>query len=132
MADLLPTFSPRWLLAFAVTAAFWIGAALLAAYINTGQPPVAETIQGASVTLAVIAAIPALFGFFGGRLAFLGAHLGLLAGYVFMVRSFGQHGQGFEDLAAVAMFLLLGAAGLVLGLVADIVRYALHRSRAAS
>lgn len=129
MADLLPAFSPRWLLAFVVTAVLWIGAALLAAYVNTGQPPVLETIQGASVTLAGIAAIPALCGFFGGRLAFVGAHLGLLAGYVLMLRSLGQHTQGFEDLAAVAMFLLFGVVGLAIGLVADIVRYFIRRNR---
>lgn len=125
-----PAFSPRWFVLLVVTAAFWVGAALLAAYLNTGQPPTLETLQGAAISLSGIVAVPALLGFFGARFGFVGAHLGLLAGYVLMLRSFDQPTQGFEDLAAVAMFLMLGVIGLAAGLVADIVRYFVRRRAA--
>lgn len=132
MAALPPTFSPRWLAVLAVTAVFWIGAALLAAYYNTGKPPTLETLAGASAALSGIAAAPAVFGFFGARLGFVLAHVGLLIGYLNLLRSFGTHSQGFEDLAAVAMFVMLGIVGLAVGLVIDIVRYFVRRRSGAS
>jgi len=119
-----PAFSPRWLVVLVVTAALWLGLALLAAYLNTGQTPTLETLRGASMSLLITAALPVVFGCLGARLGYLGAQLGLVVGYVLMLRAFaGTNTGGFEDLASVATFLLLGAIGLGVGTVADIIRY---------
>lgn len=125
-----PAFSPRWLVVLLVTAAVWIGLTLLAAYLNTGQPPTLETVRGASLSLLLTVALPVAFGCFGARLGFLGAQLGLVVGYVLMLRAFaGPHTGGFEDLAGVATFLVLGAVGLGVGTLADIIRYFVGKQR---
>lgn len=119
-----PAFSSRWLVVLLVTAAVWLGLALLAASLNTGQAPTLETVRGASFSLVITAVLPVAFGYFGARLGYLGAQLGLVVGYVLMLRAFaGTNAGGFEDLAGVATFLVLGAIGLGVGTVADIVRY---------
>ena len=127
-----PALSPRWLLVLLVTAALWTGLAMLAAYLNTGQGPTLETLRGAAVSLSLIAAVPVVFGFFGARLGFLLAQVGLIIGYLLLLRAFaGPNTGGFEDLAAVATFLMLGAIGLGVGTVIDIIRWFLGKRRSA-
>lgn len=118
-----PALSPRWLLVLVATAALWTGLVVLFGYLNSGQPPTLEHLRGAAMALLLVAGLPVLCGFLGARLGFLGAQVGLLVGYVLMLRSVEASSGGFEDLAAVAMFLLLGASGLGLGLLLDIGRY---------
>lgn len=130
MALAPPAFSPRWALALVVTAALWTGLVVLAAYVNTGDVPTLDDLRGAAPVLALLAGLPCLVGFFGGRLGFLGAQLGLLIGYLVMLRGFAGPGEGFQDLAGVATFLLLGALGLAAGVIADLVRYVLRERRA--
>ncbi|PCC72083.1 hypothetical protein SAMN02745121_01292 [Nannocystis exedens] len=125
-----PALSPRWLVVLLVTAALWTGLAMLAAYLNTGQPPTLETLRGASLSLLLIAGPPALLGFLGARMGFLFAQIGLLIGYLLLLRAFaGPNTGGFEDLAAVATFLMLGAIGLGLGTVLDIGRWFVGKRR---
>ncbi|MDC0721543.1 hypothetical protein [Nannocystis bainbridge] len=128
---MVPTaLSPRWLVVLVVTAALWTGLAMLAANFNTGQGPTLETLRGAALSLSLIAAVPVVFGFFGARLGFILAQVGLLIGYLLLLSAFaGPRTGGFEDLAAVATFLLLGAIGLGVGTVIDIVRWFLARRR---
>jgi hypothetical protein len=126
-----PALGPRWLVVLLVTGALWTGLAMLAVYLNTGQPPTLETLRGASPSLLLIAGAPALLGFLGARLGFMFAQVGLLIGYVLMLRAFTTESSGgFEDLAAVATFLMLGAIGLGLGTIVDIVRWFVGRKRA--
>lgn len=125
-----PAFSPRWLVVLLVTAAVWFGLVLLAASLNRGQPPTLEIARGASMSLLLTVAPPVAFGCFGARLGFLGAQLGLVVGYVLMLRAFaGPHTGGFEDLAGVANFLVFGAVGLAAGTIIDIVRFFVGKQR---
>lgn len=128
MAILPSALSPRWLLVFVVTAALWTGLALLAAYGNTGVAPTLETLRGAAPSMLVVTAPPAVAGLVGARLGFLLAHVGLAIGYLLLLSALsGPSSGGWEDLGAVANFLLLGVVGLAIGLVADLVRYFIRK-----
>lgn len=123
MALLPQRRSPLWLLVFLVTAVAWTGAVLLAGWLNHGEPPTQVTVISAAKVLGAIAAGLAVLGAIGARATFIGAHLGLLVGYVSMVTTFTTSTEGMADLGAVAMFLMLGSLGLGLGVIIDLVLY---------
>ena len=55
------------------------------------------------------------------RATFPGAHIGLASGLVWMLVQFAGPNNGWADLAAFAGFLMLGAIGLGVGLLVDLV-----------
>lgn len=123
MALLPQRRSPLWLLVFLVTAVAWTGAILLAGWLNRGEPPtwvvvasVAKVVGAATAGLAVLGAI-------GARATFIGAHLGLLVGYVQMLVTFTTTTEGMADLAALATFMMLGSIGLGVGVIVDLVLF---------
>lgn len=129
MALLPQRLSPLWLLVFLVTAVAWTGAVLLAGWLNNGTPPTWVTVMSAAKVLGAIAAGLAVLGAIGARATFIGAHLGLLVGYVLMVTTFTTSTEGMADLGAVAMFLMLGSIGLGVGIIVDLVLYFRSRRR---
>lgn len=115
--------SPWWLLVFVVSAAAWIGLLLLSGWLNNGAPPTVATVLPVAQVIAAITGVLALLGGFGMRAAFVGAHVGLAIGWAQMVATFTSSGsESMADLGAVALFLMLGGAGLVVGLIVDVVR----------
>ncbi len=130
MALLPPRQSPRWLLVFVVTAALWTALLLGAGYLNNGHLPPAPTISSVLGVVSFAAGILALLAFFGLRATFACAHLGLAIGLVWMLVAFTRPSDGWGDLAAFAGFLMLGAVGLGLGLLVDLVLFLRRRSAA--
>lgn len=115
------TLSPWWLVVFLVSALVWWGAMLAAGYVNSGSAPTAAVVVSAAKVVAVWSAGLAALGAFGARRGFVGAQLGLLVGYVWMLRGFARPSDGWADLAGVATFVVCGAIGLGIGLLVDLV-----------
>lgn len=115
------TLSPWWLLVFLVSGLVWLGALLGAGYVNSGNAPTAAVVLSAAKVVAAWSAGLAALGAFGARRGFVGAHLGLLVGYAWMLRSFARPSDGWADLAGVATFIVCGAIGLGVGLLVDLV-----------
>lgn len=123
MALLPQRRSPLWLLVFLVTAVAWTGAVLLAGWLNHGTPPTWATVASAGKVIGAITAGLAVLGAIGARASFIGAHLGLLAGYAWMVTTFTTTTDGMADLGGVVMFLMLGSIGLAVGVIVDLVLF---------
>lgn len=123
MALLPPNRSPWWLLVFVVTAAVWTGALLAAGYLNSGTAPAWSAALTAAKVVGAGAGALALLGSLGARRTFALAHLGLVVGYALLLNSFSRMADGWADLAGVATFLICGAIGLGLGVIADLVAY---------
>lgn len=127
MALLPPSRSPWWLLVFVVTATLWTGALLGAGYLNSGVAPAWSAALTAAKVVGGGTGALALLGSLGARRTFALAHLGLVVGYALLLNSFARMADGWADLAGVATFLICGAIGLALGLLADLVAYLRRR-----
>lgn len=128
MASLPQTRSPWWLLLFLITAAGWFGLVLLAGRLNHGPPPSFEAVVPIIRVSLAANGVLSVLGALGLRGTFLGAHLGLLIGWAQMIVTFGRTStDSMADLGALALFLMLGAVGLVVGLIVDIVRFVRSR-----
>lgn len=128
--ELLP--SPRsvgWLGAFGVGTVVLASGLVGAASLNRSTIEARAVIDVVLVSAALVGVLSVL-GWLGARATFLGAMVGLGVGYVYMVRIFAGTNDGFADLAALAGFMMLGAIGTGLGIVADIARWIVHRRRA--
>lgn len=121
MALLPPRRSPTWLLVFVVATVVWTAVLLGAGHFNSRTPPPWSTMWAALGVVAGATGILALLAWLGLRATFAGAQLGLVSGLVWMVVQFAGPGDGWADLAAFAGFLMLGAIGLGLGLIVDVV-----------
>lgn len=100
-----------------------------AASLNRGAIE-ARAVLNVALVSAVLVGVLSVLGWLGARATFLGAMVGLGVGYVHMVRIFASTNDGFADLAALAGFMMLGAIGTGVGIVADIARFLVHRRRA--
>jgi hypothetical protein len=127
MALLPPKKSPWWLLVFVVTALLWTAVLLGAGYFNSGQLPPWPTMWTALGVVSGATGLLALLAFLGLRATFAGAHIGLASGLVWMVAQFAGPSDGWADLAAFAGFLMLGAIGLGVGLLVDLVLFLRRR-----
>lgn len=116
------TRSPWWLLAFVLLALQLFGALVGLAMYRNGDVPPPETLASIAGVTAGIAAALSLIGWFGGRATFACATLGLFAGLAYMAWVYANVNDGMADLGALMTMLMLGALGLVLGIVLDIVR----------
>ncbi len=132
MALLPPRQSPRWLLVFVVTAALWTSLLLGAGYLNNGRLPPLPTMLTALGVVSGAAGILALLAFLGLRATFACTHGALAIGLVWMLVAFTSPNDGWGDLAAFAGFLMLGAVGLGLGLLIDLVLFLRRRSSLAA
>lgn len=128
MALLPPSRSPWWLLVFIVTATAWTGALLAAGYLNSGTAPAWSAALTAAKVVGGGAGALALLGSLGARRTFACAHLGLVVGYALLLNSISHMTDGWADLAGVATFLMCGAIGLAVGLLADLVAYLRRRA----
>lgn len=107
---------------FVVLAAALGGAIVgLGAYRSGSAPPL-ETVGSVAAVTSGIAAVVALLGFFGARATAVGAIVGLGIGLVQMTYVYTTSTDGMADLGALLTLLMLGAAGLVIGVVIDVVR----------
>ncbi len=127
MALLPPRKSPWWLLVFVVTALLWTAVLLGAGYFNSGQPPPWPTVWTALGVVSGATGILALLAFLGLRATFACAQIGLACGLVWMLAQFAGPNNGWADLAAFAGFLMLGAIGLGVGLLVDLVLFLRRR-----
>ena len=127
MALLPPKKSPWWLLVFVVTALLWTAVLLGAGYFNSGQLPPWPTMWTALGVVSGATGLLALLAFLGLRATFAGAHIGLASGLVWMVAQFAGPSDGWADLAAFAGCLVLGAIGLGVGLLVDLVLFLRRR-----
>lgn len=116
------TRSPWWALVFVIFALQFGGSILGLAMVRYDDLPPPETIASIGGVTTGIAAVLSLVGWFGGRATFICATLGILVGLVYMAYIYTSVHEGFADLGAVLLMLMLGVAGLVLGMVIDIVR----------
>ena len=132
MALLPPRQSPRWLLVFVVTAALWTAMLLGAGYLNNAHLPPWPTMLNMLGVVSGATGILALLAFLGLRATFACTHLGLAIGLVWMLVTFTRPNDGWADLAAFAGFLMLGAVGLGLGLLIDLVLFLRRRSASAA
>lgn len=122
--DLLPpSRSPWWLLVFVITSIVWTGALLGAGYFNRGVAPEWPAVLTAAKVVGAGAGALALLAALGARRTFVCAHLGLVVGYVLLLNSISHMADGWADLAGVASFLICGAIGVGVGLLADLVAY---------
>lgn len=127
MPLLPPRQSPRWLLVFVVTAVLWTGVLLGAGALNSGQLPPWPTALTALGVVSGATGVLALLAFLGMRATFVCAHLGLTIGVVWMIAAFARPSDGWADLAAFAGFLMLGAIGLGVGLLVDLILFLRRR-----
>lgn len=126
--SLLPaTRSPRWLLVFVLTAVGLTAAVLAIGAANRGEPPPGAAITTAGGVLSGVAAALAALGYFGARATFAGALIGLVLGLAQMAYVAQTPADGMADLGAVVSFMLLGAIGLAVGAVIDLVRWLRRR-----
>ena len=98
-----------------------------AGYFNSGQLPPGPTVLTAFGVVSGATGILALLAFLGLRATFAGAHIGLVSGVVWMLVQFASPNDGWADLAAFAGFLMLGAIGLGVGLLVDLVLFLRRR-----
>lgn len=101
-----------------------------AGYLNNGHLPPWPTMLTALGVVSGAAGILALLAFLGLRATFICTHLALAIGLVWMLVAFTSANDGWADLAAFAGFLMLGAVGLGLGLLIDLVLFIRRRSAA--
>lgn len=128
MALLPPRLSPWWLLVFVVTAVLWTTLLLGVGYINNqGQLPPWSTVGTAFGVVSGATGLLALLASLGLRATFVSTHIGLALGLVWMLAATAGPNEGFADLAAFAAFLMLGALGLGLGLLVDLVLFLRRR-----
>jgi FtsH-binding integral membrane protein len=114
--------SPWWVLVFVILAAALAGALLGLGAFRSGAAPPLATVGSVVAVTSGISAVVALLGFLGARATSVGAIVGLGIGLVQMTYVYTTSRDGMADLGALLTFLMLGAAGLVIGVVIDVAR----------
>jgi hypothetical protein len=127
MALLPPRRSPSWLFVFIVTTVLWTAGLLGVGYVNNGHLPPWPTMLNILGVVSGAAGILALLAFLGLRATFACTHVGLAIGLLWMLAAFASPNDGWGDLAAFAGFLMLGAVGLGVGLLVDLVLFIRRR-----
>lgn len=121
--------SSHWFVWFAaytliLSVLFWINRFILA------DQPFDGVIAFRFVLLAlVIALIINGAGWLGGRVVWLVASLGIVAGQISQLYYSLRELEGFADLAGFLAFFLLAIFGLVAGILAEVVWYFVNRNR---
>ncbi len=113
--------SNGWIGVWLLTAVVWSGALIGLGTWRNGALPPTETLASITAVTSGIALVLAVLGYFGARASFAGAALGLCLGLAYMAYVYATTTDGMADLAALLSFLMLGAAGLVVGIIVDVV-----------
>jgi hypothetical protein len=119
--------SPYW---FAAGAGFSVLTAILYVIffsVIIGQDPSSLNIGGILLVFFIVSELIALGGYFNLRLFFYLSLSGFVVGLGLFLSMLRKPLGGFEDLAGAISFMMLTAAGLVAGIIAELAKFGWQR-----